>query len=71
MSMALALAKAIESDTIQPKEESVMEIPISEKLAKKINVASGEDAGFVLDPDDAWEWHKYESNLKLGNPNAL
>lgn len=62
MSMALALAKAMEE-----KEEAVMEIPITETLAKKINISSGEDVGFDLDEEEAWAWRAHEQSLNLGN----
>lgn len=74
MSMALALARASELNDNQPdkvvKVEAIKEFPITNELARKINVASGEDVGFDVDADEAWDWHNHEHSLMLGNPNV-
>lgn len=71
MSMALALARAAELNENQPEkqteEAAMMPIPITNDLARRINIASGEDANFV---DEAWDWKKYESDL-LRNSHAF
>lgn len=72
--MSLALARAMELNDNQPelqKEEAMVIVPLNEKLAKKINIASGEDANFVVDQDEAWAWKEYENNLVMRNTNVF
>ncbi len=70
--MAQALADADEPAVTL--EESCIPIPLSELLATKINIASGEDANFTDDQlgsanftvhaDEAWDWHEYEAKVR-------
>lgn len=49
---------------MEQDNESCIEL---EQLKKKINVASGEDAGLTPAEyaDYAWEWHEHEANKRL------
>ena len=60
--MAQALAEADEATVTI--EESCIPVPLSEAIAKKINIASGEDANFMVHADEAWDWHEYEARVK-------
>lgn len=63
MSMAVALARANElaanaPDEGKPSKEACKPMVLTESIAKKLNIASGEDVGFDLSNKDAWAWHE-------------
>jgi hypothetical protein len=61
---AKTMAQALAAADDAPVEESCIPVPLSEAIAKKINIASGEDANFFVDADAAWDWHEYEARVK-------